>query len=255
VNTVMPSQAKALSNALRTTVDTSGFPDVFGGLIPTPVRQVPAPNPALAGAPVVRQAQISVVKIEGSAPSCNRRIEGSGFVFATDRVLTNAHVVAGTRRVVVVPEGRDQPLAGSVVLYDPQRDLAVIDVPGLDAPPLNFANSPAKTDADAIVLGYPLDGPYDAEPARIRDIGPIRGPDIYNDRTVTRDIYTIRGLVRSGNSGGPLVTTDGRVLGVIFAAAADDPQTGFALTADEAAPDIAAGRTATNRVDTGDCTD
>jgi S1-C subfamily serine protease len=253
VNTVMPQAAQALSNELRSTVDTSGFPDVFGNLIPTNVRQVPAPNTKLAGLPVVRNSERSVVKIEGSAPSCNRRIEGSGFVFAPGRVLTNAHVVAGTREVTVAAPGQRYILSGNVVVYDPHRDLAVIDVPGLDAPMLSFASSQAQPEDDAIVLGYPLDGPYDAEAARIRDVRMIKGPDIYNDATVTRDIYTLRGLVRSGNSGGPLISSDGQVLGVIFAAAADDPQTGFALTASEAAPIVNAGKSATQHVSTGSC--
>jgi S1-C subfamily serine protease len=255
VNTVMPQAAQALSDELRSTVDTSGFPDVFGNLIPTNVRQVPAPNGELATLPVVRDSERSVVKIEGNAPACNRRIEGSGFVFAPGRVMTNAHVVAGTRQVTVAAPGQRYILSGVVVVYDPHRDLAVIDVPGLNAPVLPFATSTAKPDDDAIVLGYPLDGPYDAEPARIRDVRAIRGPDIYNDATVTRDIYTLRGLVRSGNSGGPLISSDGDVLGVIFAAAADDPQTGFALTAGEASPVIKAGKTATEHVSTGSCAD
>jgi S1-C subfamily serine protease len=255
VNSVMPQEAQALSDELRSTVDTSGFPDVFGGLVPTTVRQVPAPNQALRDSAVVRNAERSVVKVEGTAPSCSRRIEGSGFVFASGQVLTNAHVVAGTRRVQVRPEGGSQAMSGTVVVYDPERDLAVIDVPDLNAPVMHFASTQAATDADAIVLGYPLDGGYDAEPARVRDVGPIKGPDIYNDQTVIRDIYTIRGLVRSGNSGGPLVTSSGAVLGVVFAAAADDPQTGFALTAKEAAPVIDESRGATGRVATGSCTD
>jgi hypothetical protein len=98
-----------------------------------------------------------------------------------------------------------------------------------------------------------MDGPYDAQSARVRDAGPIRGPDIYNASTVTRDIYTIRGLVRSGNSGGPLINPSGQVLGVIFAAAADDQQTGFALTANEASPVMTAGRRATAAASTGSC--
>ena len=253
VDSVMPPQAQALSNELRATVDTSGFPDVFGGLIPTPVRQVPAPNPQLANSKAVRVAEASVVKIEGNAPSCSRRIEGSGFVYAPGKVLTNAHVVAGTRSLEVLAPG-EGALAGTVVLYDPERDLAVVDVPGLAASPLHFAGAQAKTDDDAIVLGYPLDGPFDAEPARVRDVRPIRGPDIYENRTVIRDIYTIRGLVRSGNSGGPLVDPDGAVLGVVFAAAADDSSTGFALTRDEAQPVMDAGQSASSRVSTGSCT-
>ncbi len=128
-------------------------------------------------------------------------------MFAPGRVLTNAHVVAGTRSLNVLTEDGEE-LPGTVVLFDPERDLAVIKVPGLSAPTMSFAGSKAKTDSDAIVLGYPLDGPYDAESARIRDVRPIQGPDIYNDQTVTREIYTIRGLVRSGNSGGPLITSE-----------------------------------------------
>jgi S1-C subfamily serine protease len=253
VNAVMPQQAQALSNDLRTTVDTDGFPNVFGDLIPTQVRQVPVPNKALAGLAVVQSSEQSVVKLEGAAPSCNRRIEGSGFVFAPDHVLTNAHVVAGTDSLQV--QTKRGTMSGTVVIFDAERDLAVVDVPGLGLPSLSFAKAAAKTDADAIVLGYPLDGPYDAEPARIRDLRPISGPDIYNANTVTRQIYTIRGLVRSGNSGGPLITSSGSVLGVIFAAAADNPQVGFALTASEAAPVIDAGRDAQRGVSTGGCAD
>jgi S1-C subfamily serine protease len=129
----------------------------------------------------------------------------------------------------------------------------VISVPGLTGPVMTFANNRATSGADAIVLGYPLDGPYNAQSARVRDVGPIRGPDIYNSSTVTRDIYTIRGLVRSGNSGGPLINPSGQVLGVIFAAAADDQQTGFALTAVEAGPVMSSGRRATGPASTGSC--
>jgi S1-C subfamily serine protease len=251
VNAMMPNQAKALSDALRHSVDTRGFPNVFGDLDPTQVRQVPPPDSALANSPVVAKAHKSVVKILGTAPSCARKIEGSGFVYAPQHVMTNAHVVAGTQSITV--EDGATRRKGQVVLYDAEKDLAVIYVPGLTAPVIPFADNPAPSGADAIVLGYPLDGPFDAEPARIRDEGAIRGPDIYNAHTVTRDIYTIRGLVRSGNSGGPLLAADGTVLGVIFAAAADDPQTGFALSDREAAPVIDAGRAATDPVDTGQC--
>jgi S1-C subfamily serine protease len=130
----------------------------------------------------------------------------------------------------------------------------VLYIPGLSAPALRFAQTDASTNADAIVLGYPLDGPYNAQGARIRDMGPITGPDIYNDERVTREVYTIRALVRSGNSGGPLITTDGRVLGIIFAAAADDPNTGFAVTVDEAASVASAGAARTAGTGTGTCT-
>lgn len=252
IDKVMPPQAEALSEALRDTLDTRGFPDVFGGLAPTRVTEVPAPDPALAGSPVVAQARRSVVKVLGSAPSCSRRIEGSGFVYAPKHVMTNAHVVAGTRSIAVEVHGERHD--GRVVLYDPNRDLAVIYVPGLGAPVMPFARSDGHSGDNAIVLGFPLDGPYNPQSARIRDVRRITGPDIYNSRNVTREIYTIKALVRSGNSGGPLMAPDGRVLGVIFAAAADDPKTGFAVTADEASGVGAAGRERTGSASTGRCT-
>jgi S1-C subfamily serine protease len=252
IDKVMPEKARALTDSLRETVDTNGFPDVFDGLVPTRVRDVPAPDSKLARSSVVVNAQKSVVKVLGSAPSCSRRIEGSGFVYAPEHVLTNAHVVAGTRGVAIEVVG-DRHVA-RVVMYDPERDLAVLYVPGLTAPALPFAKSEANTNADAIVLGFPLDGPYNAQAARIRDVGAITGPDIYNDERVTREVYTIRGLVRSGNSGGPLITKEGQVLGVIFAAAADDQNTGFAVTVDEASSVINTGATRTAGTGTGACT-
>jgi S1-C subfamily serine protease len=251
INGVMPEQAKALSESLRNTVDTRGFPDVFGDLTPTRVRDVPAPDPRLAGSRVVASAQQSVVKVLGTAPSCSRRIEGSGFVYASRHVMTNAHVVAGTRSVSIEVQG--DRLSARVVVYDPQRDLAVLYVPGLDAPVMPFATSAVETGADAIVLGYPEDGPYDARAARVREVRDITGPDIYDSANVTREIYTIYALVRSGNSGGPLISPNGVVLGIIFAAAADDRNTGFAVTAEEAAPVASAGRNRTEATGTGRC--
>ncbi|MGC5334439.1 MarP family serine protease [Micromonospora sp. DT62] len=252
VDRVLPDQAQQLSTALRDTVDTNGFPDVFGDLAPTRARQVSPPDPALAGSQVVVNSQRSVVKVLGSAPSCSRRIEGSGFVYADDRVMTNAHVVAGTRSTVVELNG--DRYDSKVVVYDPDRDLAVLHVPGLPGPSMRFAAGNAGSGADAIVLGFPLDGPYNAQSARIRDVDRITGPDIYSAGNVTREVYTIRALVQSGNSGGPLVSSNGLVLGVIFAAVADDPNTGFAVTAAEARPVALAGAERTRAVGTGECT-
>jgi len=253
VDRVMPNQAKALSDALRHTVDTRGFPDVFNGLTPTRVRDVPSPDPALANSQLVQQSTRSVVKVLGTAPSCSRRIEGSGFIYAPNHVMTNAHVVAGTRGNTVEVDGERR--SATVVWYNPERDLAVLYVRGLRGPVMRFTPTPADSDASAVVLGFPLDGPYDAQSARIRDRRDITGPDIYNSNNVTREVYTIRGLVRSGNSGGPLMSPDGTVLGVIFAAAADNPDVGFAITADEAAPDAQAGASAVQPVSTGNCAD
>jgi S1-C subfamily serine protease len=165
--------------------------------------------------------------------------------------MTNAHVVAGTEDVEIELNG--DRYDARVVVYDPKLDLAVLYVPGLDAPVMRFAQADARSGTGAVVLGFPLDGPYNPQPARVRDVGEITGPDIYESGDVTREVYTIRALVRSGNSGGPLVASNGQVLGVIFAAAADDPNTGFAVTADEAGPAARAGRQRTRGTGTGNC--
>jgi S1-C subfamily serine protease len=251
VDDVVPRQVRSLYSSLRDAVRSYDFPEVFGPLVPTRVRTVPAPDPALLRSRAVTEVRPSVVKITGLAPSCARRVEGSGFVYAPDRIMTNAHVVAGVDQADVQVGGEQRQ--ASVVLYDPQRDVAVLHVPDLGLQPLPFAAKPVDTNADAIVLGYPEDGPFFAGAARIRDRMEIRGPDIYNDRTVTRQVYSIYGDVRSGNSGGPLIAPDGSVLGVIFAAAVDQQFTGFALTAAEVANDAQIGSGAVNPVPTGDC--
>jgi S1-C subfamily serine protease len=251
VDDVVPRQVRSLYSSLRDAVRSYDFPEVFGPLVPTRVRNVPAPDAKLLRSRAVTTVRPSVVKITGLAPSCARRVEGSGFVYATDRILTNAHVVAGVGQpsVEVGAERRQ----ATVVLYDPAKDVAVLHVPDLGLRPLSFAEQPVDSEADAIVLGYPEDGPFFAGAARIRDRMEIRGPDIYDDRTVIRQVYSIYGDVRSGNSGGPLIAPDGTVLGVIFAAAVDQQFTGFALTAAEVAADARVGARATAGVPTGDC--
>jgi S1-C subfamily serine protease len=251
VDDVVPRPVRSLYSSLRDIVRQYDFPEVFGPLVPTRVRNVPPPDQALLGSRAVTRSRGSVLKITGVADDCARRIEGSGFVYATDRVMTNAHVVAGVDRPQVEVAGRQRE--ATVVLYDAARDVAVLRVPGLGLRPLPFAARSADTGDDAIVVGYPEDGPFFVGPARVRDRLRIRGPDIYDDRTVSRDVYSIRGDVRSGNSGGPLLAPDGSVYGVIFAAAVDQQQTGFVLTAQEVATPARTARTAEAAVPTGPC--
>ena len=251
VDGVMPAVARQLPNDLRRLLRESGFPDVLGPFAATPQTEVEPPDPALQASPVVQLLRPSVLKVRGRAPSCGRALEGTGFVVAPERVMTNAHVVAGTQEVgVETPRGLR---SGRVVHYDPETDLAVLAVPGLDAPPLPFSPADAETGASAIVLGYPLDGPYQASEARVRSRIDLRGPDIYESQTVLRDVYTVRAVVRSGNSGGPMVDTNGQVLGVVFGAAVDDNDTGFVLTADEVADEVANAPGFTEPVSTRAC--
>ena len=251
VDQVLPDGVRRLYSSLRLFVDRSGFPQVFGALQPTRIVDVPPADPALLNSPAVAADRPSVLKVRSVARSCDRGIEGTGFVYAPQRLLTNAHVVAGANQVQV--QGPTGPLTAHVVLFDPGRDIAVLWVPGLAARPLPLSGRIATSGQDAIVLGYPQDGPFDVRPARVRDRERISGHDIYGELSVDRDIYTIRSVVRAGNSGGPLIDTSGSVLGIVFASALDSADTGFVLTAQEAASDARAGRTASRDVSTGDC--
>jgi S1-C subfamily serine protease len=199
---------------------------------------VAPPNPDLANNPVVAATAPSVVKMRSLAPACQKVLEGSGFVIAPNRVMTNAHVVAGASSVQVWASGN--PLDAVVVSYDPAVDIAIIAVPNLPPPPLAFAETPAKPGTDALVLGYPGGGNFAATPARIRENIKLSDPDIYQHPTlVTRDVYAIRANVDQGDSGGPLIDLNGHVLGVFFGAAVSDPDIGYILTANQVASQVA----------------
>lgn len=256
VDSVMPGPARELPADLRKVLDNSGFPDVLSPFAPTPITQVGPPDPTLAGSEVVQQVEDSVLKIRGKAPSCSRQLEGSGFVIGPELVMTNAHVVAGTSETsveVINSKGRAKEMSAAVISYDPAVDLAVLYVRGLQAPPLQFEPSAVAVGDDAVVLGYPLDGPFTPTAAKVRDRIQLRGPNIYDSGEVTREVYTIRAVVRSGNSGGPMIGTDGKVVGVVFGAALDDSETGFVLTAAQVAPTLQKAPTLTRPVDTGSC--
>jgi S1-C subfamily serine protease len=167
--------------------------------------------------------------------------------------MTNAHVVAGvTQRQTVTTTG-GKVLRATVVVYDPQVDVAVLWVPGLNLAPLKFAGQ-ANPGDNAVVAGYPLDAPsLHTVPARIGGIQNAQGPNIYQTSTVTRQIYEIRADVESGNSGGPLLSPNGNVDGVVFAAAVGVADTGFALTAAQVHDDAQAGKHATTAVSTMGC--
>lgn len=251
VDEVAPDWLRQVPKEFSALLDTSGLPDVIGPFGRTPVVEVAAPDASTASGPIPLQLQASVIKINGVAPSCQKALEGSGFVVAPDLVMTNAHVVAGTAEVTV--DSPDGELDAEVVLFDPEEDVAVLRVAQLRAPVLQFASNPAESGSDAIVLGYPGGGPYTASPARIREVINLSGPDIYRTGTVEREVYTVRGSVRQGNSGGPLVNSSGEVLGVVFGAAVDDPDTGFVLTAAEIADELTRSLDSPVSVGTGEC--
>ncbi len=250
VDVLAPEWLKKVPTRLANLLDTSGLPAVLEPFSRTPVVAVDAPDAALAASPVVEATRGSVVKIRGVAPSCQKVLEGSGFVIAPNRVMSNAHVVAGAETVTVEVNG--ESYEASVVSYDPNQDISILAVQDLPSVPLLFDDYEAKPTTDAIVMGYPGGGDFTATPARVRETIELNGPDIYNSTPVNRTVYTIRGTVKQGNSGGPMVDKDGKVLGVVFGAAVDDADTGFVLTAQEVLPQrLKVGNT--TPVPTGTC--
>jgi len=249
---IMPSPAKTMFSEFRRLLASGPFPQVFSGIGAAHLLPVPAPDPSVLNSAGYLAARSRVVKVEGTAPSCDRMIEGSGFVYAPDHVLTNAHVVAGVTQGPSVYTAGGARYSATVVFYDPQVDVAVLYVPGLSMAPLHFAG-PASDGANAIVAGYPLDNPFTAVPARVGQTEPAVGPDIYQTGQVKRQIYEVRAVVEPGNSGGPLLSPQGTVYGMVFAAAVGQSDTGFALTAGEVASDANAGARQTLAVSTQGC--
>ncbi len=252
VDTVLPDGTADLFGSFVELLDERGFPRVFNDLGPERITPVDPPASGAAATVGVRAAGRSVVEIVGDARACRRRVEGTGFVYAPGRVMTNAHVVGGVTEPMLRVGGTGRAYRAQVVAFDPRRDLAVLAVPGLPAPALRFDRGGSRGDA-AVVAGFPRGGPYRLDAARIREEIRARGQDIYGRSAVTREVFSIRGRVEPGNSGGPLLSPAGGVYGVVFAKSLDDPSTGYALTVDEAAPVADSGRRATGAVDTGRC--
>jgi S1-C subfamily serine protease len=252
VDAALPGEADGAVQAFSNIVNSSRFPRYLEPFATEHIRPVAPPRSAIARRPGVDRAANSVVKVIGTASDCGESVEGSGFVFADDRVMTNAHVVAGVSDPVVQLAG-DQYDA-TTVLYDSDTDVAVLAVGGLDARSLMFAADGNHRGRTAAVLGFPENGPYDIEPARIRDEQRLSSPDIYGSGHVERNVYSLYAKVRPGNSGGPLVSARGRVLGVVFAASVSDSRTGYALTADQVSKDAHDGIIAHREVGTGACT-
>ncbi|MFE6635138.1 MarP family serine protease [Streptomyces tendae] len=255
VQEVLPAGADNWFDSFTSVLAENGFPQVFSPFGDESIPDTLPPDPALANSPVAVSAKRSIVKVMGTAPDCGKVLEGTGFVFSDRRVMTNAHVVGGVDEPTVQIGGEGHKYDATVVLYDWRRDIAVLDVPELDAPALRFTDEDedAQDDDGAIVAGFPENGAYDVRAARVRGRITANGPDIYHRDTVRRDVYSLYATVRQGNSGGPLLTPEGEVYGVVFAKSLDDPDTGYALTADEIREDISKGRTAGQQVDSDSC--
>lgn len=222
--------------------------------IPGPSAEVPAPTRAILAAPGVHAAAPSVVRILGTA--CGLGVEGSGWVAAPHLVVTNAHVVAGETDTTVEVRGNPPELPAQVLDLDIHDDIAILRVPGLNEHPLQMAPHPASGEA-AGILGYPLDGPYDPQPGRIGQTQAVSTENAYGQGPVTRSITPLRGLVRPGNSGGPLVDHAGDVVGTVFAAITSATPGGgpggMAVPNAVVATQLATAKSRTTPVSSGQC--
>ena len=249
VDQVLPASAGSALQAFNDVVGTSFFPRYLEPFAPERIVQVgPGPKRLLSD-PDVQRAQASVLKVRGTN-ECGRGVEGSGFVYADNRLMTNAHVVAGIDDPEVVVG--DETVDAEVVYYNPDVDVAVLAFDSGGLPTLDLDQT-AKPEQGVAVLGYPQDGPYQVEAARIRAEQRLRSPNIYGDGAVIREVYSLRGQILPGNSGGPILTGAGDVAGVVFAASVTDHDTGYALTAHQVADAAETGRTSSTRVSTGGC--
>jgi S1-C subfamily serine protease len=242
LDSVAPRPPAFLTRVQNILADVS-FPPVFAGLDPQLPGALPIPR-SVDTAGVARAASLTV-KVIGNG--CGGLVTGSGFPVGDQLILTNAHVVSGTSdHRVQTPDGT--VLQATVVYFDPEVDIALLRVPGYNGPSLTFA--PAERGTEGAVIGYPGGGSETVEPAVVDGAINAEGRDIYNANLVTRQIFVLQSRVRPGNSGGPLVDLQGRVLGVVFATSASQAEQAYALTDDTITNDINQGRSNQSPVNT-----
>jgi hypothetical protein len=239
LNDVLPPSGPILNALAR----FDPFPRIDG-----PPVDVPAPRAAIARDPEVRDAARGVVKVQGTA--CGLGVEGSGWIARPGVVVTNAHVVAGQSDTTVQLAGTGPELEARAVVFDPGDDLAILRVEGLGGRTLPMADAPSAG-ISAAILGFPENGPYDVRAGRLGSTRTVVTQDAYGRSPVQRSITALRGTVRPGNSGGPMVDTRGRVVTTVFAAARGGPAGGYGVPNAVATRDL--GRAGGEAVSTGPC--
>jgi len=248
IDALTPTPLEAALAQLRSTVLAEGLPslpDPGGVTAPATAPTTPTDTAAL------QRAAQSVVRINGTAYACGQNQSGSGFVVSPGRIVTNAHVVAGVGSPVVeAPNG--QAVEARVVYFDPENDLAVLAASGLDVTPLTMGPA-LSIGADAVVDGYPYGGPFTTGAARVLAVTLSNVADIYDRDRTTREIYSLAATVQPGNSGGPLLSEDGRIAGIVFARSADQANLGYAMTDAELAPVVDKAPTLSAAVSSGSC--
>ncbi len=249
LNAHLPPATKLLGS-LNTLIDPNGFPQVFSGLEPNPdsTTSIPAIGPL---GPVVQAAEASVVKVEGTG--CGGIVEGSGFVVNSNEIVTNAHVVAGVLDPKVIDSNGIHNTR--VVWFDPNIDLAVLQVHNLAGKPLTIDSTEQPANTPGVVLGYPGGGNFDAQPAAIINSFSAYGRNIYDQGTTVRDVYSVRAKVIPGNSGGPLIGVNGQALGIVFATSTTYNNVGYALTGHQVSGELAPAEQSNVTRNTGSCSE
>jgi len=247
INAVTPDPVQSWLAQLRSVAVAEGLPlitDVFNGPVPI------LPDQAIDN-PAVETAVKSVVRITGNAFACGQNQSGSGFVATPGRVITNAHVVSGvTDPVVEAPDG--SVVQGTIVYFDPTIDLAVIAVPGLDTPALKLGDNLASGGV-GVAAGYPFGGPFVADPATVIALGPLMLQETTGQRPSSREVYTLASDIQQGESGGPLISDTGHVVGVVFAKSAHTANVGYALGMQEVSPVVGQAAGLSAPVSSGSC--
>jgi len=247
LNEVLPPPTE-IAGELGRWLDASGLPEVFVGFEPFPAPPVDLPSDPAVRA-IAEKAIPSTVEVDGIA--CSYTLAGTGFVVSPGYVVTNAHVIAGTTTISVLPQSGSY--RATPVLFDPELDIAVLYVPDLRAPALSFARTNPQRGETGTALGHPGGGPLKVIPGAVTATYRATGRDLYAGQYVTRSIVELRASIQRGDSGGPFVLADGTVGGVVFAQARTDPTVGYALAPVEVAAAVAPGLTRTVAVDTGPC--
>jgi S1-C subfamily serine protease len=249
ISAITPAPVETLLAQVRSVIVSDGLPTIaeaLGGITTEPdLPHFETNNPALA------LAAQSVVRVTGTAYECGQTVSGSGFVVSSNRIVTNAHVVAGiTDPVVDTPAG--EALAGKVVYFDPKNDIAVIAVNGMRTPPLKLSST-LDRGSDGVIDGYPFGGPLQSNAAKVLSVETENVKDIYGQKSTPREVYTLAAVVREGNSGGPVLSISGAVTGLVFAKSGTINNVGYALTMTEVAPVAAEASSLTSAVPSGAC--
>ncbi|MFC3300367.1 MarP family serine protease [Arthrobacter agilis] len=249
IDTATPGPVRTWMAQLRTLAVDDGIPTILESVGPVAPAEVPD---ASVDTPELAAAASSVVRITGTAFQCGQNQTGSGFVVAPDRVVTNAHVVAGVDEPVVEVPGAGA-LPGRVVSLDTARDIAVIAVEGLPAAALQLGDD-LDNGATAAFAGYPAGGPYRIQPASVQNLSPVLVNNIYGADPQPLQVYSLAANVQQGNSGGPLLDLQGRVTGVVFAKSTANAPVGYALSLEELRPIAESAPQLNDAVSAGQCT-